>query len=151
MRPALSIPAATLIFRKEGLYYGMMRKILYVDDDLESRAIVAEYLRNLGYDILTVEQAADALRQATEVRLDAIILDVNLIGLDGPELLDLLQQKNPGVPVILYSGMNPNAEKVKAMLARGACLCLSKNAPLDTLVKTINEVLKHAGGVSRGA
>ena len=111
--------------------------------------MVAAYLRNLGYEILTVEQAADALRLADEIRLDAIILDVNLIGLDGPELMELLRQKHPGLPVILYTGMYPDAEKVKAMLAHGACLCLSKNAPLDTLVKAINEALKPAGGVSR--
>lgn len=129
----------------------MKRKLLYVDDDLEARAMVAEYLRFRGYEILTVDKAPDALHLAGETRLDVIILDLNLIGLDGPELMGLLQRRQPEVPIILYTGMNPDNEKVKAMLARGACRCVSKDATLDALVMAVHDVLKHPAGVSRDA
>ena len=128
----------------------MTRKILYVDDDLESRALVAEYLRLRGYEPITVDEASHALRQADQTKLDAIILDVNLIGLDGPELMELLLQKHPNIPVLLYTGMNPESEKVKSMLARGARQCVSKNSPLDALVKAVHDVSHRAEDVSRG-
>jgi DNA-binding response OmpR family regulator len=119
----------------------MVKKILYVDDDVESRIMVADYLRYLGHDIVTVEAAGEALRAAGENRVDAMILDVNLVGVDGPELLALLRREHPGVPIILYSGMDPNAEKVKGMLASGADRFLSKNEPLEELVKAVHCVL----------
>ncbi len=120
----------------------MIRKILYVDDDVESRIMVADYLRNLGHEVVTVEEAGDALSAARENPLAAMILDVNLIGLDGPELMKLLRREHPGVPVILYSGMNPDDEKVKRMLADGADRFLSKNEPLEALVKTVHSVVR---------
>ena len=119
----------------------MLRKVLYVDDELESRMIVADHLRNLGYDILTVEDADDALRVASENHLDAMILDVNLIGMDGPQLMEHVQRLHPGVPIILYSGMFGDAEKVEHMLARGAYQFVSKNAPLDALIKALHDAL----------
>jgi CheY-like chemotaxis protein len=118
----------------------MGKRILYVDDEVESRIMVADYLRYLGYDIVTVETAGDALRAALDNRVAAVILDVNLVGLDGPELLALLRENHPSMPVILYSGMNPEAEKVKRMLAGGANRFLSKNEPLEELVKGLHGV-----------
>ena len=119
----------------------MIRKILYVDDDVESRIMVADYLRYLGHDIVTVDEAGNALVAARENAVAAMILDVNLVGLDGPELLALLRREHPLIPIILYSGMNPEDAKVKRMLAGGANRFLSKNEPLEALVKTVHAVL----------
>jgi DNA-binding response OmpR family regulator len=151
MGPALSIPPETFIFLNTGLYLGVTRNILYVDDDLESRALVAGYLKFRGYEVLTAERAARALGLETDIRLDAIILDVNLIGRDGPVLMALLQEKYPGVPIILYTGMNPEDDKVKGMLTRGARQCVSKNAPLDALVKAVHDVLHGVEHLSSDA
>jgi DNA-binding NarL/FixJ family response regulator len=51
-----------------------------------------------------------------------------------------LRQNHPNVPIILYSGMSPEAEKVKRMLAGGANRFLSKNEPLEELVKAMHGV-----------
>ena len=119
----------------------MIRKILFVDDDLDSRMIVASHLRNLGYNILTVEDADDALRVAAENNVDATILDVNLLGLDGPELMEQLQRILPGVPIVLYSGMAADSAKVRRMLEMGAHQFISKDAPLDEVVKALQSTL----------
>lgn len=118
----------------------MTRKILYVDDDVESRLIVADYLRYLGHDIITAEESGDALSAARENHLAVIILDVNLIGGDGMELLRLLRKENAAVPIILYSGMKPGDPRVKRMLAGGACRFLSKDEPLEALVRALHDV-----------
>ncbi len=119
----------------------MVRKILYIDDDLDSRMIVADYLRNLGYNILTVEDGDDALRVAAENRVDVMILDVNLVGMDSLELMENLQRIQPGVPVILFSGMEGNTAKVARMLEMGAHQFVSKNGPLDLLVRALQNTL----------
>jgi len=128
-------------FSKIRLCYAMIRKILFVDDDLDSRMIVASHLRNLGYNILTVEDADDALRVAAENNVDATILDVNLLGLDGPELMEQLQRILPGVPIVLYSGMAADSAKVRRMLEMGAHQFISKDAPLDEVVKALQSTL----------
>jgi CheY-like chemotaxis protein len=118
----------------------MAKRILYVDDDAESRIMVVNYLRYLGHDIVAVEAAGEALRAAGEGPVDAMILDVNLVDLDGPELLTLLRREHPSVPIILYSGINPGDEKVQRMLAGGANRFLSKNEPLEALVRAVHGV-----------
>jgi two-component system, response regulator FlrC len=118
----------------------MIRKILYVDDDVESRIMVADYLRYLGHEVITVEEAGDALRIARENPLAVMVLDVNLVGLDGPELMAQLRREHPNVPIVLYSGMSPETDKVKKMLADGANRFLSKNEPLEELVKALHSV-----------
>ncbi len=121
----------------------MGKRILYVDDEVESRIMVADYLRYLGYDIVTVEEAGQAQRAALEKPGGrAVILDVNLVGLDGPELLAIAATGiTPTCRSFLYSGMSPEAEKVKRMLAGGATRFLSKNEPLEELVKAMHGVL----------
>jgi CheY-like chemotaxis protein len=128
-------------FAGMGLCLSMIRKVLYVDDDLDSRMIVADYLRNLGYNILTVEDADDALRVAAENNVDVMILDVNRVGLDGPELMGKLQRILPGVPIILFSGVLGSGAKVTRMLEMGAQQFVSKNDPLDLLVKALQSTL----------
>jgi DNA-binding NtrC family response regulator len=127
----------------------MSRKILYVDDELDSRAIVAGHLRFRGYEVLTVEQAPHALRTAAETPPDAIVLDVNLIGMDGPELFDQFQQHHPGVPVILYTGMDRGAPKINRMLAMGGCQYLSKKEPLDALTVAVSTAIRTREEMAR--
>ncbi len=123
------------------LCWDMKRKILFVDDDLDTRMVVAMHLRTLGYETLTVEDAGDALEVAAENHVDVIILDVNLFGMDGPELMTELQQLNPEVPIVLYSGMSRDSAKVKQMLAMGAHQFISKNAPLNDIIKALQSTL----------
>jgi len=118
----------------------MNRKILFVDDDLDSRMIVADYLRNHGYNVLTVEDAEDALRVTEENDMDAMILDVTLFGMDGPQLFEELQRIAPDVPVLLYSGATEKDAKVRRMLSMGARQFISKNQPLDDLAQALQSL-----------
>ena len=115
----------------------MVRKILYVDDDIDSRMIVSAYLRNLGYQVATADEAGAALRLMRRNRPDAVVLDTNLIDMDGPQLLERLEREQPGVPIILYSEMSPHSKKIANLLAGGAHQFVSKNQPLEHLVRAL--------------
>lgn len=119
----------------------MMREILFVDDELESRFLVADYLRSLGYNVHTAERSKDALRLAGELALDAIILDVNLVGENGLELMSKLTAACPSAPIILYSGMQADHPRVKGMMTSGAREFVCKNDPMESLVLAIRRVL----------
>ena len=102
--------------------------------------IVADYLRNHGYNVLTVEDAEDALRVTEENDMDAMILDVTLFGMDGPQLFEELQRIAPDVPVLLYSGATEKDAKVRRMLSMGARQFISKNQPLDDLAQALQSL-----------
>jgi CheY-like chemotaxis protein len=102
------------------------RKILFVDDENDWRYMATMYLTDSGYEVWTARDAAEALRQAGMVKPDLIILDLNLGGESGLVVMKLLKAKHPGVPVLLYTGMDHHEAEVQAMLREGAQQYLRK-------------------------
>lgn len=79
-------------------------KLLLVDDEEEFASALAERLRLRGIDVLAVFKGEDALRRVEDDPPDMVLLDVWMPGLGGMELLKILRQRHPGIPVILLTG-----------------------------------------------
>ena len=71
-----------------------MRKILIVDDDRAILHILAEGLRELGYEVATAVSGADALRLARESPFDLTVLDMRMPGMSGVEVARELRRDN---------------------------------------------------------
>jgi DNA-binding NarL/FixJ family response regulator len=75
------------------------------------------------------------------VKLDAIVLDLNLAGENGLLLMEFLKQKHPGVPILIYTGMDHDAVKIQEMLKGGAKQYLRKGSMAElcsTLKSMVN-------------
>jgi CheY-like chemotaxis protein len=80
-------------------------KILIVDDDPEVRSIVAEFLEDLGYDVLQARGGAQALDlQERTSNLRMIITDIRMPDMSGIELANLAAQRQKDLKIILISG-----------------------------------------------
>jgi CheY-like chemotaxis protein len=80
-------------------------KILIVDDDPEVRSIVAEFLEDLGYDVLQARGGAQALDlQERTSNLRMIITDIRMPDMSGIELAKLATQRQKDLKIILMSG-----------------------------------------------
>jgi len=95
--------------------------------------MVSTWLRDAGYQVLAVQGASQALLQTGESRLSLIILDLDLGGENGLMLMKYLKRNHPGVPIILYTGMQHDEEAVQHMRAAGAQQYLRKGAKEDLL------------------
>jgi len=82
--------------------------------------IVSVVFEDAGYEVLTAKDATEAMRLTEGVQLASIILDLNLNGEDGLELMKFFQCNQSGVPVILYTGMSHDDDTILAMLRQGA-------------------------------
>jgi CheY-like chemotaxis protein len=79
--------------------------ILVVDDDDLVRRVVAEFLDDLGFSVLEVTSASEALVLIRDrIELDLVITDVNMPEMDGMQLVEELKSMRPSLPVILMSG-----------------------------------------------
>jgi DNA-binding response OmpR family regulator len=116
------------------------KKILFVDDEPEMCFMVSNILRLRGFDVMTAENVDVALELADGIPLDAIILDVNLSGENGLELMAILHRNHPDVPIILYTGIELDAEIIKQALQQGARQYLRKGDPIDELVKAVRGI-----------
>src|SRR5436305_14785793 len=81
------------------------QRILLCDDSPVERMALAHYLRRQGY---TVDESGDgesAIAQIKNVEYAAMLLDLQMPGMDGFDVLAYLQKHRRGLPVLLLSGM----------------------------------------------
>jgi len=101
-----------------------------VDDDDSIREVLAEVLRDEGYDVACASNGEQALSELRKDRQpDLMLLDLMMPVMSGWELLELLQENADlaRIPVVVVS----------AMTAPGACEHLAKPIDLDRLLATV--------------
>ncbi|MBU0674415.1 MAG: response regulator [Proteobacteria bacterium] len=89
-------------------------KILITDDDHLVREAVVKILQMFGYEVEAAssgEEALDLLR----ADFDAIILDINMPGMDGFETMAAIKEKDYGIPVLFLTGAGSMEYAVKAI------------------------------------
>jgi len=108
----ISLPAAPAVVpRDEGVEaQGPARSggevILVVEDDDQVRTVVSKGLPRLGYEVLVVRNAEEALALVDKHpgRIDLLLTDVVMPGLSGPQLADRLTASRPETRVVFMSG-----------------------------------------------
>lgn len=79
------------------------KKILVVDDEEGIRLLYQEELDMEGFAVETAKNGDQALEKFKTAPPDLVILDINMPGLNGIEVLRQMKEVNPGLPVILSS------------------------------------------------
>jgi DNA-binding response OmpR family regulator len=89
--------------------------VLLVDDEREFAATLTERLSLRGYEASTAFTAEEAIAAVAASAPDVILLDLNLPGVRGVELLMTLRQLLPHGEIILLSGHLDLAEKIEGV------------------------------------
>jgi two-component system NtrC family response regulator len=95
-----------------------METILIVDDEKNYLVILEALLAPEGYEIITEDSAANALRLIREADLDLIITDMRMPGMNGMELLEEAKKIDPELPVIMMTAYGTIEKAVEAMKKR---------------------------------
>lgn len=82
----------------------MKTKILIVDDEEGIRKVLRISLADRGYNVLTAENATEALRIFAREQPGIVLTDIKMPGMDGIELLRRLKQANPETEVVVITG-----------------------------------------------
>lgn len=99
----------------------MALDILVVDDERDIRELVSGVLADEGYECRTAGDSKSALAMFDERRPSVVLLDVWLHGsaMDGLEVLDVIKEREPEIPVIIFSG-HGNIDTAVSAVSRGA-------------------------------
>jgi DNA-binding response OmpR family regulator len=122
--------------------HGLAHHILFVDDDVPIRETLALYFKMKGIAVTTAETSREALELAKKVPFDLVILDLDLGGENGMQLLQTFRATYPQRPVIMFTSLGFDAEVVKEARTKGAAACLSKTESLDNLVLAVQRALQ---------
>jgi two-component system nitrogen regulation response regulator NtrX len=123
----------------------MAADILVVDDEVDIRELVAGILSDEGYAVRTASSSEEALAGIRARKPSLLILDIWMQGggMDGLELLDLVKELDPDVPVIMISG-HGNIETAVSAIKRGAYDFLEKPFKSDRLLLIVQRALEAA-------
>ncbi|MGE0212189.1 MAG: sigma-54-dependent transcriptional regulator [Parvibaculaceae bacterium] len=121
----------------------MMADILIVDDESDIRELIAGILEDEGYEARLARDSDTALAQIEERRPSLVILDIWLQGskLDGLEVLNVIKEQHPELPVVIISG-HGNIEVAVSAIKRGAYEYIEKPFKADRLVLVVGRALE---------
>jgi type IV pilus assembly protein PilB len=114
--------------------------ILVVEDDYDSRKLIARFLENNGYTVTSAEDGISALLHLGKRQFDLIISDVNMPNLDGFKLLEMKGQKGIETPVIFLTSRS-DPRDVDRGLVLGAADYITKPTKKDILLSKVTAVL----------
>lgn len=78
--------------------------VLIVDDDASVQSVLFKVIRSNGIDAKVVSSGEEALKLVEHSHFDLILLDINMHGIDGFEVIHALRQKGITTPIIIVSG-----------------------------------------------
>jgi len=119
-----------------------MTRVLIVDDEPELLRALAINLRARRYDVVLAADGATALRQASSMLPDLVILDLGLPDMDGTEVIAGLRGWSK-VPIVVLSAREGQADKVDALDA-DADDYLTKPFGMDELMARLRAALRRA-------
>ena len=114
-----------------------MKKILVVEDDLDIHNLIKELLEKEGYKVFDSYSGTESLLVLEKEKIDLILLDLMLPGLNGEEIVKRIKN----VPIIVISAKISPEDKVKVLLD-GANDCITKPFNKDELLARIKVQLR---------
>lgn len=123
----------------------MASDILIVDDEADIRDLIAGILEDEGYEARIARDSDTALAAIEDRRPSLVVLDIWLQGsrLDGLEVLNVIHEAHPDLPVVIISG-HGNIETAVAAIKQGAYEYIEKPFKADRLVLVVNRALETA-------
>lgn len=117
-------------------------KILYLEDDYDLSETIEEFLEEEGFIVTSVYNSDSALKQLFHNSFDLLILDVQVPGIDGFELLKELREADILTPAIFTTSRN-SIEDLSTGYEVGADDYLKKPFELQELLFRIKALLKR--------
>ena len=119
-------------------------EILVVEDDRETRLVLARELSGAGFRVTEAEDARTGLERFAARRPALVLLDLRLPDLDGLQVIRAIRREAT-TPIVILSGRYEEREKVEA-LERGADDYVTKPFGIAELRARIRVALRHAAG-----
>jgi len=117
--------------------------LLLVDDDPGLLKLLGMRLVSEGYTVVTAESGQEGLKVLSREKIDLVISDLRMDEMNGLALFFEIQERQPGMPVIILTAHGSIPDAVAAT-QQGVFSFLTKPVDKDALYKAIDSALEHA-------
>ncbi|MGV3755979.1 MAG: response regulator transcription factor [Verrucomicrobiota bacterium] len=129
----------------------MKQRILVVDDEAIIGETLKAYLEAQGFEISVLTDATGLVSILDSEFYELVILDLALADADGLEVLELLKEKHPKLPVLILTGMGYDDELMREAKRLRADGYMSKTVALPHLVAEVRRILRGASAAVKTA
>jgi DNA-binding NtrC family response regulator len=119
-----------------------MPHLLLVDDEESLRSVVAERLRDSGYEVTEAPDGEAAIKALDGFAFDVVVSDLRLPGVDGREVLETALTRYPGIVAIVVTGYGTVKDAVD-MTKLGVADFIAKPFQFDELMHVLNSALEQ--------
>lgn len=116
-------------------------RIIIIDDERRMCESLSALLTGDGYEVETYQSSSEAATAIKQKKVDLVISDIKMPGMDGIELLRRVKQVDEGIPVILMTGYGSLDTAIEAV-ANGAYDYLLKPVEFSYLELAVNRALE---------
>ena len=117
----------------------MNTRILIVDDDEGIRILYERELSQDGYEVAMASSATEAIAMSSENPFSLVILDIEMPGMSGLEILGKLREISPETPIILSTAYSSYKMDFQSWLADAYIV---KSSDLEPLKRKIRELAR---------
>lgn len=121
------------------------KKILIIEDDVNTAKFISYRLKKLNFDILITEDGEQGLRKAKLEKPDVVILDLGLPKMTGEEVCKAIREdrdkKFSKIPIIMLTARNSDVDRVIGKVIGANCYMVKPFEAKD-LLRQINKLLK---------
>jgi PAS domain S-box-containing protein len=115
--------------------------VLVVEDEPVVRGVIVEMLHDQGYRVLEATDGPSGLRMLRlNDRIDLLVTDVGLPGMNGRQLADQARETRPGLKILFITGYAENVGIAKGFLQPGMEM-ITKPFDLDNLAQRVREMV----------
>jgi two-component system, cell cycle sensor histidine kinase and response regulator CckA len=142
------LPVAISVTIKEEKSTSELRKgsgtILLVDDEHTVIKVISDFLKLIGYRVLTADNTDEAIDIYKEMKnnIDLVILDMIMPGKGGGCVIDAIKKINPDVRIMLSSGYSLTDE-TKKIMDSGCCSFIQKPYTINDLSQKVCEAMAY--------
>lgn len=116
--------------------------ILFVDDEVPIRETLSLYFKMKKMTVTTAASGDEAKELAATTPFTLVILDIDIGGENGLELLVFFKKNYAALPVIMFTSQGYDPVLVEEAVAKGASGYMSKGESLDKLMKEAQRVMQ---------
>ncbi|MDB6002120.1 MAG: histidine kinase [Rhizobacter sp.] len=119
--------------------------VLVIEDEPVVRGLIVEVLSELGYHALEAADGSEGLELLrTQRRIDLLITDIGLPGLNGRQVVDAARLERPDLRVLFMTGYAENAALSAGFLEPGMAM-ITKPFAMENLASRISQMLRREG------
>jgi CheY-like chemotaxis protein len=116
-----------------------MKKILLVDDEESIHLLYREELEDLGFEVHSAMSGEDAMKILPTLKPNLVILDINMPGMNGIDVLRKIKEMDASLPVILSSAYQEFKQDLSSWASDDFVV---KSADMNLLIESVNRHIR---------